>query len=185
MDDGFDFIVVPLVHSRYERTFVRGAKRQDPLTRSDLLFKTSEWSNYVVGTVSPWISLDAVDEGLRKDSMAAFKQELAWASHLSMSAVVLPTPTAFPYNYAHVIAEAMNQAHWTQFMVRVPMMSRKALLATAGKERDAVLEERTHLGRPLHDSWEWWNTLREMCDHHNNLTLALEVTADLPSAEVR
>jgi hypothetical protein len=39
VDDGFDFIVVPLVHPRYERTFVRGAKRPDPLTRSDLLFK--------------------------------------------------------------------------------------------------------------------------------------------------
>jgi protein arginine N-methyltransferase 5 len=147
-------------------------------------WQTSDWSNYIVGTVSPWINLDAVDEGLRKDSMAAFKQELAWASHLSMSAVVLPTPSAVPYNYAHMVADAMAQSQWTQFMVRVPMMSRRAALAAAGEERDAVLAEKNVTGRPLHDSWEWWNTLREMCDHHNNLTLALEVTADLPSAEV-
>lgn len=113
--------------------------------------------------------------------MAAFKQELAWASHLSMSAIVLPTPTAFPYNYAHVLAQSAKQVSWAQFMVRVPMMSRKCALATEGAERDAVMAVKSHLGRPLHDSWEWWNTLREMCDHHNNITVALEVTADLPS----
>lgn len=98
--------------------------------RSDLLFSTSEWSNYIVGAISPWIALDAKDPQLRLDSVAAFKQELAWASHLSMSAVVLPPPTAFPYNYAHVLSQAAKQAHWAQFMVRVPMISRKCALAT-------------------------------------------------------
>jgi protein arginine N-methyltransferase 5 len=73
------------------------------------LFKISEWSNYIVGKISPWIALDAIDEGLRADSVAAFKQELAWASHLSMSAVVLPTPSNLPYNYAHVISQALHR----------------------------------------------------------------------------
>jgi hypothetical protein len=46
---GFDFLVVPLVHPRYQRTFTHAPSRQDPLTRSDLLFSTSEWTNYIVG----------------------------------------------------------------------------------------------------------------------------------------
>jgi hypothetical protein len=33
VDTGFDFMVVPLVNHRYDRTFVRSPKRQDPLTR--------------------------------------------------------------------------------------------------------------------------------------------------------
>jgi type II protein arginine methyltransferase len=155
-----------------------------PLCRSDLLFKISEWQNYIVGAISPWINLDAVDPLLRADSVAAFRQELAWSSHISMSAVILPTPSAFPYNYAHVVAEALQTSSYAQLMVRIPMLSRKALLAESGADREAVLQQKSHLGRPLHDSWEWWNTLREMCDHHHNLNLALEVTADLPSKEV-
>lgn len=137
-----------------------------------------------MGAISPWINLDAVDPLLRADSVAAFRQELAWSSHISMSAVILPTPSAFPYNYAHVVADALQSSSYAQLMVRIPMMSRKALLAESGSEREAVLSQMSHLGRPLHDSWEWWNTLREMCDHHHNLNLALEVTADLPSKEV-
>ncbi len=39
--------------------------------RSDLLFSTSEWANFVVGAISPWISLDAKDPQLRLDSVAA------------------------------------------------------------------------------------------------------------------
>ncbi len=128
--------------------------------------------------------MDAEDESLKRDSVAAFKQEIAWASHLSMSAVVLPTPCAMPYNYAHNLVETLHQSHWAQFMVKVPMVSRKMQLCETDAELAAVTSQKSHLGRPLHDSWEWWNTLREMCDHHNNLTVALELTADLPSAEV-
>jgi hypothetical protein len=47
-------------------------------------------------------------------------------------------------------------------MVRVPMMSRKCALATEGRERDAVMEIKSHLGRPLHDSWE---VPRELSPH--------------------
>lgn len=97
---------------------------------------------------------------------------------------MLPPPGPYPYNYAHLLSQAAKQAHWAQFMVRVPMMSRQCALALAGPERDAVMATKSLLGRPLHDSWEWWNTLREMCDHHNNVTLALEITADLPAQEV-
>lgn len=37
-----------------------------------------------LGKVSSWIDLDSDDETLRKDSEIALKQEIAWASHLSL-----------------------------------------------------------------------------------------------------
>lgn len=40
-----------------------------------------------VGKVSTWIDLDSEDETLRKDSEITLKQEIAWASHLSMQVV--------------------------------------------------------------------------------------------------
>lgn len=37
-----------------------------------------------VGKISSWIDLDSEDEILRKDSEITLKQEIAWASHLSL-----------------------------------------------------------------------------------------------------
>lgn len=36
------------------------------------------------GKISSWIDLDSEDDTLREDSEIALKQELAWASHLSL-----------------------------------------------------------------------------------------------------
>ena len=36
------------------------------------------------GKISSWIDLDSEDDILREDSEIALKQELAWASHLSL-----------------------------------------------------------------------------------------------------
>jgi hypothetical protein len=41
----------------------------------------------VVGKVSQWINLDAAHEPTRKNSEMAFKQELAWATHLQVLAM--------------------------------------------------------------------------------------------------
>lgn len=37
-----------------------------------------------LGKISTWIDLDSEDEILRNDSETALKQELSWASHLSL-----------------------------------------------------------------------------------------------------
>ena len=36
------------------------------------------------GKISSWIDLDSEDDTLREDSEIALKQELTWASHLSL-----------------------------------------------------------------------------------------------------
>lgn len=36
------------------------------------------------GKISSWIDLDSEDEVLRQDSETALRQEIAWASHLSL-----------------------------------------------------------------------------------------------------
>ena len=57
-------------------------EREDPLTRSDLILKSNEWSDFVVGGISKWINLDAKDSGLRHDSVLAFKEEIAYSLFL-------------------------------------------------------------------------------------------------------
>lgn len=55
-----------------------------PFAGSDLVLSPSQWSSHVVGKISSWIDLDSEDDVLRKDSEIALKQEIAWASHLSL-----------------------------------------------------------------------------------------------------
>jgi protein arginine N-methyltransferase 5 len=96
------------VHPRFKRDLVSRPERDLPLTRSDLLLDSGRWSSQVIGRLSPWLNLDAAHEGTRKNSELAFKQELAWATHLQVQAVFLPHLPYACLNYARVV----NQVVW-------------------------------------------------------------------------
>jgi protein arginine N-methyltransferase 5 len=61
-----------------------------PVAASDLVLSPSQWSSHIVGKISEWIDLDSEDAQLRLDSELTLKQEIAWASHLSLQ-VYLPS----------------------------------------------------------------------------------------------
>jgi len=44
------------------------------------------------GKLSPWMDLDSRDPVVRQDSEQTLKQELSWASHLSLQVALYPTP---------------------------------------------------------------------------------------------
>jgi protein arginine N-methyltransferase 5 len=44
---------------------------------------SERWSTCVVGKLSPWLDLDSPVTATRLASEKAFKQEVAWASHLT------------------------------------------------------------------------------------------------------
>lgn len=63
----------------------------------------------IVGRVSTWIEPDSEDEALSRDSEAALRQELDWASHLSLQACILQLPAApSSANFAHVINQVQT-----------------------------------------------------------------------------
>ena len=55
-----------------------------PVAASDLVRSPSQWCIHIVGKISEWIDLDSEDEQLRLDSELTLKQEIAWATHLSL-----------------------------------------------------------------------------------------------------
>ncbi|KAL0407905.1 UNVERIFIED_CONTAM: protein arginine N-methyltransferase 1.5, partial [Sesamum radiatum] len=105
LDNSFDELFI-----RYSLLFYFRAEKMDPNYRpsqvdedtsrsralpfagSDLVLSPSQWSSHVVGKISSWIDLDSEDVTLRKDSEIALKQELAWASHLSLQVVISGQP---------------------------------------------------------------------------------------------
>ena len=138
LDAGFDFLVTPLAHPRHRRPAPSArdpsSPQPAPFARSDLLLNSSQWSSQVVGKTSPWIDPDAASRPLRRDSEAALRQELAWAAHLSLHAVLLPPPALKAANYARLVNQFLGALSHTALWVRVPVVAPEVESAEA---RDA------------------------------------------------
>mmetsp|Transcript_2166 Transcript_2166/g.5001 ORF Transcript_2166/g.5001 Transcript_2166/m.5001 type:complete len:605 (-) Transcript_2166:334-2148(-) len=158
------FCVLPLAHPRARREYDGKTERNEPFTRSDLTLPSNVWASNVVGALSPWINLDSKKHKVRTDSEKAVKQEIAWAQHISCPAVIAPTPQRSCLNYARCIYEQFSGYGNTAIYVHMPMVWPDD-------------------PEQLDDPWETWNTIRMLCEHHPSLSVALEVTGDLPSQE--
>ena len=67
-------------------------------------------SAQVVGKVSEWIQPDAAEQQLRTASATALRQELEWASHLSLQACILRLPLQHGGEASHAnLARIVNQ----------------------------------------------------------------------------
>ena len=134
-DDGFDFVSVPLVHPRHRRSTAgatpQSRKRSQAFTRSDLLLPSSVWTASIVGKVSSWIwpgieSPGSPNEELcrvRRNAEEVLKQELAWASHLSLPAVLFPSLPHQAVNTARLINQCVQQQPYFQVWITVPLTS--------------------------------------------------------------
>jgi protein arginine N-methyltransferase 5 len=111
------------------------------------------------------------------------KQEFAWASHLGIGSIVLPTPSANCTNYALSINAALTSLSRLQMLVQIPLIS--PVVLNADEEEAEILEKELSINqRPKNDPWEWWNTLRTLTSYHNSLCVMLEITEDLPDQEI-
>lgn len=182
---GFDFVLAPLTDPRYRPSQnAQVASSVPPFAGSDLVLSPAHWSSHVVGKIGAWIDFDLGNETLKSDSETTLKQELGWATHLSLQACLLPTPTPLNCgNYAHCVNQSLQGLSNMQLWLRVPLVSPDLQEAEGTPDEDAVFLKRDDVtGRPKSDSWEWWNMFRTLCDHHSHLSVALDITASLPSA---
>ncbi|RHY30695.1 hypothetical protein DYB32_004091 [Aphanomyces invadans] len=112
-EERITLIAAPLFHPRFRRD-ANGVSdsRDGPQTRSDLVLDSRGWTSSVIGNVSKWIDLDSICDHVRWTAEAVFKQELAWASHLSLTAVVTPAlhSARSNTNYARILNQAASQA---------------------------------------------------------------------------
>ncbi|XP_071737341.1 protein arginine N-methyltransferase 1.5-like [Rutidosis leptorrhynchoides] len=176
LNGGFDFVVAPLMEPRYRPSLINSDSRQSsvlPFAASDLVLSPSQWSSHVVGKISSWIDLDSEDDVLREDSEITLKQELAWASHLSLQACLLPTPKGKSCgNYARCVNQILQNLNNMQLWLRIPLD--KSDDDDAAASSDGMVTDPT-------DSWELWNSFRLLCEHHSQLSIAVDVLSSLPS----
>ncbi|KAK8654641.1 hypothetical protein V6N13_107248 [Hibiscus sabdariffa] len=169
---GFDFVVAPLTDPTYRPSLIEadnGSSHVPPFAGSDLVLSPAQWSSHVVGKISSWIDLDSEDEILRMDSETTLKQEIAWATHLSLQACLLPSPKgASCANYARCVNQILQGLSNMQLWLRIP------LLKSDDDSPDVDSDN-------LMDSWELWNSFRLICEHHSQLSVALDILSTLPS----
>ena len=205
---GLDFLVAPLAHPRHRRPSAAAAASRDPsapapapFARSDLLLNSAQWSSQVVGKTSPWIDADSPSAPYRADSEAALRQELGWAAHLSLHAVLLPPPRLGAANYARIVCQFLGALSHTALWVRVPLVDpavEAAEVAAATMDSDdaggseALVRRRRPdpeslasavdvcTRRRVHDPFEAWAGLRAACEGHPQLGVCLHVGASLP-----
>ncbi|KAI5656709.1 hypothetical protein M9H77_25502 [Catharanthus roseus] len=172
LQGGFDFVVAPLMDPTYRPSTMKSgndASHVLPFAGSDLVLSPSQWSFHVVGKISSWIDLDSEDEILRKDSEITLKQEIAWASHLSLHACMLPSPKGSSCaNYARCVNQILQSLNSMQLWLRIPL-----------EKSDDDTDSRDN--NSMTDSWELWNSFRHLCEHHSQLSIALDVLCSLPS----
>ena len=100
----------------------------------------------MVGKTSPWIDADSASAPSRRDGEAALRQELMWAAHLSLHAVLLPTPSFSAANYARVVNQFLSALSSTALWVRVPVVApeadrRRRRAATTKRRRATTLRD--------------------------------------------
>jgi len=169
---GFDFILLPIVNPRLEREF-RGDKvasrRAGPLTRSDLLLASSDWSSLVVGKVSPTIDVDSCVSSVRANSEERLGQELRYASHLGLPAIVLKLYGRQHTNLARIVSNHISKGASFQVWVQVPLVA-----------PDCGKFEREEPDGALEDTWDWWNRFRMVTNSNNKVNLCLMITENIP-----
>jgi len=168
----YDFVVVPIVHPRLEREFhpaKPASSRGGPLTRSDLLLASSDWSSVVVGRLSPSIDVDSKISHVRKRSVAQLEQELRYCSHLGLPAVTLALHSCDQPNLARISSNFLLKGASFQLWVQLPLVA----------PWPQMFEAESEVGEP-EDTWQWWNRFRMLSNSSSKVSLSLTLTEEVP-----
>lgn len=68
----------------------------------------ADWNNLIVGKLSPYINVDSEDPVVRKQSEEALNQELAYASHLGLPAIMFTLRGNDQTNLARILHNKMQ-----------------------------------------------------------------------------
>lgn len=126
-DAGYQFVFVPIVHPRWRRELISGAaaKRNSAFTRSDMILSSQDWSTLVVGRLSvTHMDLDCKNEARRRHCEQMFVEELSYASHLTLPAIVIPLKNSNPVNLARHLRSRLSAGCSYQIWMEVDLTPR-------------------------------------------------------------
>ena len=71
----------------------------------------TDWTAIIVGKISPYIDVDSEDDTYRHQSEETLGQELMYASHLNLCAVLIPLSSAKHSNLARIICTKITSMY--------------------------------------------------------------------------
>eukprot|EP00051_Salpingoeca_urceolata_P020700 m.314087 g.314087 ORF g.314087 m.314087 type:complete len:273 (-) comp19666_c0_seq2:34-852(-) len=160
-----EFICVPLTPVAEPHADDQPAPRMQSAT----ILSSQDWTMTVVGHTGSLLQLDSPDHAVRRQSEEQFKAELSWASHLSLPAIAVPLHSAACANLAATLNATLCSPLNSRIWIRVPLTAP----SSGAADGDDTGEEE--------DTWRWWNTFRLLCKSSTRLSVALDLTANLPS----
>eukprot|EP00440_Ansanella_granifera_P057927 gb/GFBE01062794.1/.p1 GENE.gb/GFBE01062794.1/~~gb/GFBE01062794.1/.p1 ORF type:complete len:641 (+),score=91.35 gb/GFBE01062794.1/:1-1923(+) len=173
--DRFDFVCIPLASPGGQGI---GADFQ-PSVESCLALQGEKWHTVVTGKVSDSLDPDTASTPAEAEVLRArLETELRWASHLGLRAVLLPPPVAAAGSSAGGGSTASRRGGGN-YARAVGELLEAGLYALG----EAVSEEDTFAPLALRvptssEGWLAWNRFRSLCDYHQRLCVALELTVD-------
>ncbi|KAL5485729.1 hypothetical protein ACEPAI_6770 [Sanghuangporus weigelae] len=122
---------------RKEREFEERAERwraAPSFLREECNMLGLDEAENVVGLASDWLELDSPDDWIRHDCEIALKSEIAYATYLGLTSVILSPPLdrAHAAPYGRAIRACLESSHFLQVAVRLPLYD-PAVLSTAQK----------------------------------------------------
>jgi protein arginine N-methyltransferase 5 len=149
-----------------ERPLRVGGVGAPPLRDREL--ESREWVTNIVGKISDWIDLDSFDADVRQSALAVLQQEASWAGHLSLQAILLPTPRIDSANYARAVMQVFTG--YQQFYVQIPMV---AAVSMGNHYKHQQQDGHEY----CKDGWLVWDGLRQHFGDFNRHFVALELSA--------
>ncbi|KAI8051494.1 protein arginine N-methyltransferase 5 [Syncephalis plumigaleata] len=181
---GYDYVTAPLTNEKRQlvsqsttNASTAGQLVDLPENRAfsldELVLDRVDCASFVVGRHASWANLAAQDTAAHIAAEMLLQRETAWATHLGLSAMILPLPD--------LLVDVPSVARYVNQMVATPSYTQLWVHTSISSE---TCKEGSGTGILDEDgSWECWSLLRLLCGHTSSAVLCLELTAELPDEE--
>ncbi|CAG9761607.1 unnamed protein product [Ceutorhynchus assimilis] len=166
---GYHFLVTQLTHPSLVEDF-DGPDAAHVIGRTDRILKAVEWNRLILGELSTSTDVDSEDIEIQKSSRATLEQELGFASHLGLPAILIYLTKPKNIQLARIINERLVLGLQLAVWVQIPIVH---------------VSRENPMGESEHDTWDWWNDFRTYCDYDKRLRLVLEMPSikNCPTSE--
>jgi len=142
-----------------------------PSVESCFSLEGEQWRTVVVGRVSDCLDPDTAATFAEAEVLRSqLETELRWAAHLGLQYVILPPP--------HAALGTGTSRSSCGYARAVGDLLAGGLFSLAAMEEVAPVALRVPA---TSDGWRAWNCFRTLCDHHAQLSCALELSVDKTS----
>lgn len=192
LGDGYSFVAVDAIHPRARALAGGPDANVMPFFRPDTVLSSADWRTLVVLKMSDWINVDSPDEAVRRTSEKVLQQELLYAGHVGVQAVLVKVDSQLCVNLARIINDCFfiwnNYQYAFHAWILIPMESPSVqsvqyLGQPSDGEHQPSNDNNNNLDGPAveEDPWEWWNVFRGVCGAEKHVGLVLRLTENLPS----